>query len=73
MSEYVIQNKEIFVSLFKKKKKRRYIENLNEKYVVDNKFFSKTVKPLISDKVAAKDKIHLIENNEIVKTYLETA
>ena len=55
------------------KKKKRYIENLNKKYVVDNKFFSKTVKPLISDKVAAKDKIHLIENNEIVKTYLETA
>ena len=72
MSEYVIQNKEIFVYLFKKKKKED-IENLNEKYVVDNKFFSKTVKPLISDKVVAKDKIHLIENNEIVKTYLETA
>ena len=62
-----------FLCLSLKKKKRRYIENLNEKYVVDNKFFSKTVKPLISDKVAAKDKIHLIENNEIVKTYLETA
>ena len=53
------------VSLLRKTKKR-YYENLNEKSVVDNKLFWKTVKPLISDKVAVKDGIHLIENNELV-------
>ena len=66
--EYVKQNKEIFL----RKTKKRYYENLNEKSVVDNKLFWKTVKPLLSDKVGGKDKIHLIENNELVKTDLET-
>ena len=69
--EYVIQNKEIFVSLLTKTKKR--YENLNEKFVVDNKLFWKTAKPLLSDNVAGKYEIHLIENNELVKTDQETA
>ena len=60
------------VSLLKKKTKKRY-ENVNEKSVEDNKLFWKTVKLLLSDKVAGKDEIHLIENNELVKTDLETA
>ena len=34
--------------------------------------FWKTVKPLLSDKVV-KGKINLIENDELVKTDLETA
>ena len=58
------------VSLLRKTKKR-YYENLNIKFVVDNKLFWKTVKPLLSDNVADKDKF--IENNELVKTDLETA
>ena len=45
--------------------------NLNEKSVVDNKLFWKTVKPLLSDKVAGKDEIRFIENNELKKTDLE--
>ena len=45
--------------LFFKKKKKRYYKNLNEKSVADNKLFWKTVKPVLSDKVAGKDKIHL--------------
>ena len=60
------------VSLLRKTKKR-YYENLNEKFVVDNKLFWKTVKPLLSDNVAGKDEIHLIENNELVKTDQEFA
>ena len=56
-----------------RKIKKTFCENLNEKSVVDNKLFWKTVKPLLSDKVAGKDEIHLIENNELVKTDLETA
>ena len=60
------------VSLSRKTKKR-YYENVNEKFVVDNKLFWKTVKPLLSDNVAGEDEIHLIENNELAKTDLETA
>ena len=60
------------VSLLRKTKKR-YYENQNEKFVVDNKLFWKTVKPLLSDNVAGNDVIHLIENNELVKTNQETA
>ena len=56
-----------------RKTKKRYNENLNEKSVADNKLFWKTVKPLLSVKVDCKDKIHLIENNELVKTDLKTA
>ena len=55
-----------------KENKKRY-ENLNEKFVVDNELFRKTVKSVVSDNVAGKDEIHLIENNELVKTDLETA
>ena len=40
---------------------------------MDKKLFWKTVKPLLSDNDAGKNKIHLIENNELVKTDLETA
>ena len=69
--EYVIQNKDFCISLLRKTKKR-YYENLNEKSVVDNKLFWKTVKPLLPDKVAGKDKIHLIENDELVNAALET-
>ena len=58
---------------FLRKAKKRLHENLNEKSVVDNKLCWKKVKPILSDQVAAKDKIHLIENNELVKTDLETA
>ena len=55
------------------KNKIEIYENLNKKSVVDNKLFLKTVEPLLSDKFACKDQIHLIENNELVKTDLETA
>ena len=59
------------VYLLRKRKQRH--KNLNEISVVDNKVLRKTVKPLLSNKVTGKDKIHLIENNELVKTDLETA
>ena len=49
-----------------------YFENLNEKFVVDNELFWKTVKPLLSDNVAG-DEIYFVENDELVKTNLETA
>ena len=55
-----------------RKTKERY-KNQNEKSAVDNKLLWKTVKPLQSDKVTGKSKINSIENNELVKTDLETA
>ena len=60
------------VSLLRKTKKE-YYQNLNEKSVIDNKSFWKTVKPFLSDKTHRNDKIHLIENDELLKTDLETA
>ena len=56
--------------LFLKKSKKGYYKNLHEKSFVDNKLFRKTVKPFRSGKVPGKNKIHLIENNELVKTVL---
>ena len=72
LSKAIMTQTNFCVSLLRKTRKR-YYENLSEEYVVDNKLFWETVKPLLSDKVAGKDKIHFIENNELVKTDLETA
>ena len=58
--ENVIQNKEIFCVSLLRKTKKRYHENLNEKFVVDNKLFWKTVKPLLSDNVAGKDELKIM-------------
>ena len=60
------------VSLLRKTKKE-YYQNLNEKSVIDNKSFWKTVKSFLPDKTHRNDKIHLIENDELLKTDLETA
>ena len=59
--------------LLKETKEKRYYKNLNEKSVVDKKLSWKIVKPFLSDKVVDKDKIHLIKNNELVETDIETA
>ena len=40
---------------------------------MDNKLFWKTIKPSFSDKIVTRDRIHLTENGEVVKTELETA
>ena len=40
---------------------------------MDNKLFSKTIKPSFSDNIVTRDRIHLTENGEVVKTELETA
>ena len=69
---YYIKQRNFCVSLLRKTKKR-YYENLYEKYVIDNKLFWKNVKPFLSNKVSSKDEIHLLENNDLVKTGLETA
>ena len=50
----------------------RYYENVNEKSVVDENLFW-TVKLLLFDNIDGKDKIHFIENDELVKIDLEAA
>ena len=64
------------VSLLRKIKKR-YYENLNEKSVIDNKLFLKTVKLFWKIvkilKIEGKNKIHSTENGELIKMDLETA
>ena len=60
------------VSLLRKTK-TQYYSNLDEKNVTDNKAFWKTVKPFLSDKITSKEKITLIEENEIVSNDENTA
>ena len=46
---------------------------MDKKFVAENKLFWKIVKSVLSDKVAGIYELHLTENNELVKTDLETA
>ena len=55
----------ICVSLFKKSK-RSYFENLNVKLVRDNKKFWKNVGSLFPNKIKYKERITLIENENII-------
>ena len=55
----------ICVSLLRKSK-RSYFENLNVKLVRDNKKFWKNVAPLFSYKIKSKERITLIENENII-------
>ena len=56
-----------------RKTKTQYYSNIDEKNVTDNKAFWKTVKPFFSDKITSKEKITLIEENEIVSNDENTA
>ena len=49
-----------------RKSKRDYYNNLDNKNVTDNKLFWKTVKPFFSDKGPMRQKITLIEKDEIL-------
>ena len=67
-----ITQKNYCVSLLRKSKKK-YYENLDERNLTDDKLFSKTIKRSFSDKIVTRDRMHMIENDEIVKTELEIA
>ena len=56
-----------------RKTKNAYYENLDERKVFDNKLFWKTVKPSLSEKFNAKERISLSGNGEIEKTEKGTA
>ena len=60
------------VSLLKKAKKE-YYQNLDEKNVIDNKKFWKTVKPLLSDNSVSREKINLTANEKMLTSESETA
>ena len=60
------------VSLLRKTKKQYYWD-LNEKNVLDNKKFWKTVKPFLSDKCPLNEKIITVENDEIISNDKEVA
>ena len=50
-----------------RKTKKAYYENLDERKVSDNKLFWKTVKPSLSEKFNARERISLSENGKVVK------
>ena len=56
-----------------RKSKKKYYENFDERNLMNNKLFWKTIKPSFSDKIVTRDRIHLTENVEVVKTEFETA
>ena len=60
------------VSLLRKTKKQ-YYGDLNEKNVLDNKKFWKTVEPFLSDKCPLNEKIIIAENGEIISNDKEVA
>ena len=67
-----VKQRNYCVSLLRKSKKK-YYENLDERNLMDNKPFWKTIKPSFSDKIVTRDRIYLTENDEVLKTELETA
>ena len=60
------------VSILKKSKKS-YFESLDVKFVNDNKKFWKRIFPLFSNKIKSKEKIKLVENDEIISSDIEVA
>ena len=65
-----------FVSRLYKKEKKKFYGNLDMKDILDNKMFWKYMKPLFSDKTVGKQKITLVngqdiitENNELADTF----
>ena len=67
-----VKQRNYCVSLLRKSKKK-YYEKLDERNLMDNKLFWKTMKPSFSDKIVTRDRIHMTENGEVVKTELKTA
>ena len=56
-----------------RKSKKLYCSNLDEKKVTVNKFFWKTIKPFLSNKIVSRKKITLIQEDEIVESDINTA
>ena len=66
------KQRNLCVSLLRKTK-RSYYSNLNEKNVIDNRKFQKTVKPILSNKFVNNEKITLVDNGKIITNDKEIA
>ena len=56
-----------------RKEKKEYFANLNEKDIIDNKKFWHTVKPFLSQKLKSREKITLVEKEELVSSESDVA
>ena len=61
----IIGKKHFCVHLLRKEK-RNYLENLDTINISDNKIFSKTVKPLFSDKCRLPVNVILVKKNDVI-------
>ena len=66
------KQRNLCVSLLRKTK-RSYYSNLNEKNVIDNRKFWKTVKPILSNKFVNNENITLVDNKKIITNDKEIA
>ena len=64
-TELGTRNKEIFVSLLRKAK-RKHFKDLSIADVIDNKKFCKRVKPLFGNKTKGNPNISLVESNDLI-------
>ena len=53
--------------------KKEYFANLNEKDIIDKKNFWQTVKPFLSEKLKSREKITLVEKEELVSSESDVA
>ena len=66
------KQRNLCVSLLRKTK-RSYYSNLNEKNVIDNRKFWKTIKPMLWNKFVNSEKITLVDNDKIITNGKEIA
>ena len=66
------QQRNKYLSILQKLK-RSYFESLDVKFVKDSKKFWKKISPVSSNKIKLKEKITLVENNEIISSDIEVA
>ena len=66
------KQRNLCVSLLRKTK-RSYYSNFNEKNVIDNRKFQKTVKPILLNKFVNNEKITLIDNGKFITNDKEIA
>ena len=59
--------------LLLRKEKKGYFANLNEKDIIDTKKFWQTVKPFLSEKLKSREKITLVEKEELVSSESDVA
>ena len=56
-----------------KRARKNYCKNLDLRKITDNKKFYETMKPFFSDKGGIRDKIVLVENDELISGDIEVA